>query len=70
MDEGNPLVHWAPINAHAPWVGLVITKLIAAFIGQYCYRSGRMTLLRRANAGYSLVVGWNLFAIGVALLAH
>jgi hypothetical protein len=70
MDEGNPLVHWALSSAHAPWIGLVLTKLIAALIGQYCYRTGRMTLLRRANAGYSLVVGWNVFAIVVALFAH
>jgi hypothetical protein len=70
MDEGNPLVHWAISNAHAPWIALVVTKSIAALIGQYCYRSGRMTLLRRANAVYSLVVGWNLFAIGAALFAH
>lgn len=70
MDEGNPLVHWAISNAHAPWIGLVVTKLIAALIGQYLYRSGRMALLRRANAGYSLVVGWNLLAIGAALFTH
>jgi hypothetical protein len=70
VPEGNPLVSWALAHAHAPWLGLVATKLVAAFIGQYCYRSGRMTLLRRANAGYSLVVGWNLFAIGAAAFGH
>ena len=51
MAEGNPLVSWALSSAHAPWVGLVISKLLAALIGQYCYRSGRFTLLRWANAG-------------------
>ena len=70
MAEGNPLVSWALSNARAPWVGLVVSKLIAALIGQYCYRSGRFNLLRRANAGYSLVVGWNLVAIAAAVVAR
>jgi hypothetical protein len=70
VPEGNPLVSWALTRTHAPWAGLLATKLIATFIGQYCYRSGRMTLLRKANAGYSLVVGWNLVGIGAAALAH
>jgi len=68
--EGNPLMHLAIAYAHTPWVGLVITKSIAVLIGGYCYRSRRMTLLRRANAGYSLVVGWNLVAIAAAAVAR
>jgi len=70
MEEGNPLVSWALSHAFAPWVGLVLAKLIVVIIGQYCYRSGRLTLLRRANAGYSLVIGWNLIAIAAAVFAH
>jgi Domain of unknown function (DUF5658) len=70
MAEGNPLVGWALSSAHAPWVGLAVSKMIAAFIGRYCYRSGRISLLRRANLGYSLVVGWNLLAIAIVLFAH
>jgi hypothetical protein len=30
---------------------------------------GRITALRLANAGYFLIVGWNLSAIGAALIA-
>jgi hypothetical protein len=70
VPEGNPLVNWALFNAHTPWIGLVVTKLIAALIGHYCYRNGRITLLRRANVGYSLVVGWNLIALASAAFAH
>jgi hypothetical protein len=70
MPEGNPLVSWALSGNYAPWLGLVASKLIAVFIGQYCYRSGRSTLLWRANAGYSLVAGWNLIAIVLGLLTH
>jgi hypothetical protein len=68
--EGNPLVSWALSSTHSPWIGLVIAKLIAALIGQYCHRSGRLRLLQRANAGYSLVVGWNLVAIAAGMMAH
>jgi len=68
MAEGNPLVHWALAFGAAPWVGLILTKTLAALIGHYCYRSGRMTLLRQANTGYSLVVAWNLIGIGAALI--
>ena len=63
VNEGNPLMGWVLSSTQAPWAGLLVTKLIAAVIGLYCYRSGRMTLLKRANIGYSLVVGWNLVAI-------
>jgi len=70
LTEGNPIVNWALSYASAPWVGLVVSKLIAALIGQYCYTSGRTNLLRRANLGYSLVVGWNLIGIAAALIAH
>jgi len=70
MAEGNPVVRWALTRACAPWVGLTVSKLVAAMIGQYCWRSGRITLLRRANAGYSFVVGWNLIALAPVLFAH
>jgi hypothetical protein len=70
INEANPLVSWALSNARSPWVGLVVAKLFAALIGQYCYRSGRLTLLRRANVGYSIVVVWNLIAIAAGILAH
>lgn len=69
MNEGNPLVSWTLFHAHAPWMGLVLTKSMAALVGLYCYRNGRMRLLRTANVGYLFVVGWNLVAIGASLLA-
>ena len=70
MTEGNPIVHWALSLTGVPWVGLVVTKLLAALVGQYCYTSGRMNILRRANVGYSLVVGWNLIGIAAAIIAQ
>jgi len=70
VEEGNPLVSWALSNAHSPWVGLIVAKMAAAFVGQYLYRSGRLSLLRRANIGYGMVVAWNLVAITATLLAR
>jgi hypothetical protein len=70
VPEGNPLMAWSMAIVHGPWLGLILAKSAAALIGQYCYRTGRMTLLRRANAGYSLVVGWNLIAITAGALAR
>ena len=67
VEEGNPLVKWTLLYLHSPWLGLALTKLIAAVIGWSCHLSGRLRLLRRANAGYSLVVGWNLLAIATTL---
>lgn len=66
--EGNPMVRWALSFAHAGWLGLILTKMIAAVIGGYCHRSGRVSVLRKANAGYTLVVAWNLVAIATAAM--
>jgi hypothetical protein len=68
--EGSPLVSLALSHAPAPWVGLAATKVAALLIGQYCFHTGRMAILRRANLGYSLLVAWNLASIAAAGLAH
>jgi len=70
LTEGNPMMIWALKDAHAPWLGLIVTKTAAVLIGLYCYRNRRMKLLRRANKGYSLVVGWNLVGIAAAAIAR
>ena len=68
--EGNPLLVWALPYAHAPWVGLVAAKLIAMLMGLYCYRNGKITALRLANAGYFLIVGWNLCTLAAVVVLH
>jgi len=70
LAEGNPLMSLALSSTHSPWLGLAVSKLIAVLIGQYCFRSGRFRLLRRASIGYSVVVGWNLVGITAAMAAH
>jgi hypothetical protein len=67
--EGNPLIGWALLSGHSPWLSLIAVKLIAMAIGFYCYRTGRITALRLANTGYFLVVGWNLAVIAIAATA-
>jgi hypothetical protein len=68
--EGNPLLTMALPYAHEPWVGLVAAKLAATLIGFYCYRSGRIRVVRLANVGYFLIVAWNLATIAATSLAH
>ena len=68
--EGNALLVWALPHAPAPWVGLVAAKLLAALIGFYCYRNGRITALRLANVSYFLIVSWNLMAIALTAMAR
>jgi len=69
MTEGNPLVRWTLSGAGGPLPGVITIKLFAAALGWYCYRNGRTRVLRRANAGYSLVVGWNLVGLAAAMIA-
>jgi hypothetical protein len=70
LAEGNPLMIWALKTTYAPWIGLIFAKGVAAVLGWYCYRNQRIRLLRRANTGYSLVVGWNLIGIVAAAIAR
>jgi hypothetical protein len=69
VNEGNPLINWVLPLTHAPWIGLLAAKLTATLLGVYCYRSGRITTLRLANAGYFLIVGWNLVTIAATAIA-
>jgi hypothetical protein len=71
VSEGNPLLTAVSLPyPHAPWVGLIAAKLTASLIGFYCCRSGRIRVLRLANAGYFLIIAWNLTTIAAATLAH
>lgn len=70
MAEGNPIVLFARLNGHAPWIGLCAVKIFAMMIGFFCFRAERTTALRLANAGYLLIVSWNLVAIAAGALAR
>ena len=67
--EGNPLYSLALPYVHAQWIGLIAVKLLAMFIGYWCYRTGKIGTLRLANIGYSAIVVWNLLTIAAAAFA-
>lgn len=69
VTEGNPVIKWMLPMTHAPWIGLVAAKLTATLLGVYFYRKGRVNTLRLANAGYFLIVAWNLTAIAASAIA-
>lgn len=70
VTEGNFLIAWIIPRLHAPWIGLAIAKLLAVSIGIYWYQRGRTNVMQLANAGYALVVLWNLAAIAAATIAE
>ena len=65
VQEANPLVRLVLDTAH-PLSGLVAVKVVAAALGIYCWRRGRMRLLGRINILFALVVAWNLAALILA----
>lgn len=63
VKEGNPLVRLALDFAPNPLTGLVAVKVIAMFLGVYCWQRGKSKLLTRVNLLFALVVAWNLAAL-------
>lgn len=60
VQEANPLVRHAIHLAGSPLAGLLLVKLAALFLGLYCWSSGRVRLLQRANLFFAALVAWNL----------
>ncbi len=60
--EANPLVRLVLDTSH-PLGGLLAVKVLAAALGIYCWRCGRMRLLGRINILFAVVVAWNLAAL-------
>src|SRR5262249_33753146 len=63
--EGNPLIRWVLDTPH-PISGLLGVKVLAALLGIYCWKAGRMRLLGRMNILFAVIVAWNLAALIVA----
>ena len=61
--EGNPFVQFLMSSAGHPLTGLLAVKALAMMLGLFCQFTGRMRLLRRANAFFALLVVWNLVAL-------
>ncbi len=63
VQEANPLVRAVMGTCGSALAGLVLVKGLAVLLGLYCWRSGRLRLLARANAFFAALVGWNLLAL-------
>lgn len=61
--EANPVIRALTAAAGSPLWGLVAAKALAMLLGWYCWKSGRLHLLGRANLFFAALVGWNLIAI-------
>jgi len=67
--EGNPLIRIVLKATDSPLVGLVLVKILAVALGIWCWRRGRTKLLSRMNVMFGAVVGWNLLALIVNVIA-
>lgn len=64
--EANPLLGNLLRFPEHRALGLFLAKAVGGGLGLYIWRSGRLRLLRRANAFFALCVAWNVAAILVA----
>jgi hypothetical protein len=67
VEEANPLVRQAMALAGSPLGGLVLVKLAALALGFFCWRTGRIRLLQRANVFFAGLVVWNLVSLLLGL---
>ncbi len=63
VQEANPLVRLLMEICGSALAGLILVKGLAVLLGLYCWRSGRVRLLARANVFFAALVGWNLLAL-------
>ena len=63
VSEGNPIVALVIRKVNDPLMGLVAIKVLALGLGVYCCLSGRSRLLKRINAGFAMLIAWNLVAL-------
>ena len=61
--EGNPFVRLALGLVGNPIAALLAVKMIAVFIGIYCWRMRRERLLSYINIVFAAVVAWNVIAL-------
>jgi hypothetical protein len=54
----------------SPVFGLVAIKAASVLLGIYCWRSGRVNLLEKANVFYAALVAYNLCCLILGLAAR
>ena len=67
VQEGNVLVRAVLQITGNPLLGLLVIKAAALLLGWFCWRQGRMTILKRANVFFAGLVAWNLFCLILGL---
>ncbi len=72
VQEANPLVRQTIVWTGSPLAGLLLVKFAALFLGLYCWASGRVRLLQRANIFFAALVAWNLccLVLGLGRIPH
>ena len=63
IGEANPLIAAAFRVSMSPALSLVLVKAAGCAVALYAWRSGRRTLLRRANLFFAACVIWNCAAL-------
>jgi hypothetical protein len=67
VQEANPLVRGAMQWMGSPLGGLLLVKMAALLLGGFCWASGRLRLLQRANLFFAGLVAWNLCCLVLGL---
>jgi hypothetical protein len=70
VQEANPAVRALIVATGSPLPVLVGVKLAALALGVFCWRTGRMAMLRKANVFFSALVAWNLCCLILGLMAR
>jgi hypothetical protein len=68
VEEANPIVKAAMSFTSDPLSGLVLVKIVAIGLALSCWRSGRASVLSKANFFFCGIVLWNLTAMAVQAL--
>jgi len=64
--EANPLVKWSIGVTHGNLPGLLAIKSFACLFAVVAVQSGRTRVVVRMNRFFTVLVGWNLFALAVS----
>lgn len=70
VQEANPMVRALIAATGAPLASLIGVKIAALGLGVLCWRTGRMSMLHKANVFFSALVVWNLCCLILGLMAR
>jgi hypothetical protein len=70
VEEANPMVRALIGATGATLASLIGVKIAALGLGAFCWRTGRVATLRKANVFFSALVVWNLCCLILGLMAR